>query len=484
MPIAATMRRSCLLQVMPHTRRRTFAFGHDNLAPVTKGFSDGRNGWGASIVDAMPTMFVMGLNGLFEEAVSFSSHIDFSLSQTPDSVSILETTIRYLGGLLSAYELSGEKYPALLEKAKQVADKMAFGWVERNIVPFNSMDFSTNKPIIGQSSIAGAGTLSIEWFTLSKYTKNATYGDLAVKAVKHIANLPSPLPGMPAQDIDPATGASVGGYVTWGGGSDSYIEYLIKYARLTNTDDPIFVTSWKAAVDSSIKNLLRTSTIGNHLYLADMDGSRRIRHVGSHLACFHAGNWLLGGKLLKNETIVNLALELNEGCWNTYASTVTGIGPETFACISADGNFTGAGTPAPPQMSFYKTHGFYIISGNYNMRPEVLESNFHAWRVTGDTKYLERAASAIDAFNKTMRAPAGFAELNDVNNVDGSLIDNMESFWFAETLKYLYLTFDDPKHVSLDDYVFNTECHPSKAPPALDDYAGTVAVKNRVTDSN
>ena len=43
--------------------------------------------------------------------------------------SIFETTIRYLGGLLSAYELSNYKYPVLLDKAKQVADTMSLAWV-------------------------------------------------------------------------------------------------------------------------------------------------------------------------------------------------------------------------------------------------------------------------------------------------------------------------------------------------------------------
>ncbi|KAJ7126138.1 glycoside hydrolase family 47 protein [Mycena epipterygia] len=453
---------------------KQFAFGHDDLSPVSKSFSDGRNGWGASIVDAMPTMFIMGLEDIFEEAVNFSSHIDFSKSQTSDTVSIFETTIRYVAGLLSSYELSGEKYPILVTKAKEVADKMAFGWVGDNAIPYGFLDFSTNTPTFSTSNIAEAGTLTLEWYTLSKYTHNATYANLTAKSVAHIANLAAPLPGLAAQGIDPATGNFVGGYVTWGGGSDSYLEYLIKYARLTNTDDPIYIDTWKTAVDSSIKTLLRTSTVGNHLYLADFDSSRQIRHVGSHLACFHAGNWLLGGKLLQNQTIIDIALELNEGCWNTYEGTVTGIGPEAFAFISSDGNFTGGNGISADQLTFYNEHGYYITASDYIMRPEVLESNFHAWRVTGDTKYLDRAAGAIDSFNKYLPAPAAFAALNDVNSANGGLIDDMQSFWFAEVLKYLYLTFDDPAHISLDDYVFNTECQPFKAPPALNSYSGKV----------
>ncbi|KAJ6541128.1 glycoside hydrolase family 47 protein [Mycena sp. CBHHK59/15] len=438
------------LFVTSYNAYREFAFGHDDLSPVSKSFSDGRNGWGASIVDAMPTMFVMGLTDFFNEAVNFSSNIDFSKSQTSDTVSLFETTIRYVGGLLSAYELSGEAYPVLVTKAKEVADKMAFAWVGSNI--------------------AEAGTLSLEWFTLSKYTNNATYANLTAKSVKRIASLPAPLPGLAAQGIDPSSGQFVGGYVTWGGGSDSYFEYLLKYARLTNTDDTTFIDTWK------------TSTVGNHLYLADFDDQRLIRHVGSQLASWYrttlpllecSSHYLSGGKLLQNQTIIDIALELNEGCWNTYASTVTGIGPEAFAYISSDGNFTGGGGISSSQLAFYQKNGFYITASDYIQRPEVLESNFHAWRVTGDTKYLDRAASAIASFNRFLPATVAFAGLNDVNSRNGGLIDDMESFWFAEVLKYLYLTFDDPEHISLDDYVFNTECQPFKAPPALSSYAGS-----------
>ncbi|TFK34475.1 glycoside hydrolase family 47 protein [Crucibulum laeve] len=452
--------------VKSYSAYKKFAFGHDDLSPLSQSFSDGRNGWGASIVDALSTMNIMGLNDLFNEGVNFSSKIDFSHSQTSDTVSVFETTIRYLGGLLSAYELSNQKFPILLQKAKEVADKMAFAWVGNNDIPFGFLDFASNTPVISTSNIAEAGTLTLEWETLTKYTKNQTYANLALKSVSHIANLPSPLPGLAAQGIDPSSGAFVGGYVTWGGGSDSYFEYLIKHARLSNTNNNLFADTWATAVDSSIKNLLRTSTVGNDLYLADFDDSRTIRHIGSHLACFYGGNWLFGGRLLNNQTIVDIALKLVDGCWNTYAGTATGIGPEAFAYISSDGNFTGNGNPSSDQLAFYQKHGFYITASDYILRPEVLESNFYAYRVTGDSKYLDRAASAIDSFNKFLQTPTGFAGINDINDPNTSKIDDTESFWFAEVLKYLYLTFDDPNHISLDQYVFNTEAHPFKAPPA------------------
>ncbi|TFK34476.1 glycoside hydrolase family 47 protein [Crucibulum laeve] len=449
---------------------KKYAWKHDDVSPISKGFTDGRNGWGASIVDAMSTMVRVSFDlNLFSEAVDYVGTIDFSRSRTSDTVSVFETTIRYVGGLLSAYELSNQEHPVLLTKAKEVAEKLAFAWVGTSDVPFGHIDFSNNVPKVAVSNIAEAGTLTLEWATLSKYTGNDTYRQLSEKSLQHIANLGAPLPGLPAQGIDPATGQAVGGYVTWGGGSDSYFEYLIKYARLNNSVNPLFADSWRTAVDSSIKTLLKTSSIGDHVYLADYDSSKRIRHVSSHLACFHGGNWLFGGKLLNNDTIVRHGLELVDACWNTYASTATGIGPEAFAFKSSDGDYTG-GSRSAEQEAFYLQHGFYITSSYYILRPEVLESNFYAWRVTGDTKYLDRAASAIDSFNKYLKAGEGFAGLTNIDSTSSDKVDDTESFWFAEVLKYLYLTFDDPSHISLDSYVFNTEAHPFKAAAPVSSY--------------
>lgn len=88
---------------------------------------------------------------------------------------------------------------------------------------------------------------------------------------------------------------------------------------------------------------------------------------------------------------------------------------------------------------------------DYILRPEILESNFYAWRATGNTKYLDNAVSAMQSFQKYLPTTVAYTGTNDVNNVTATKYDDMESFWFAETLKYLYLTFDDPNHISLDD---------------------------------
>ena len=73
----------------------------------------------------------------------------------------------------------------------------------------------------------------------------------------------------------------------------------------------------------------------------------------------------------------------------------------------------------------------------YVQRPEVLESNFYAWRVTGNQTYLERARSAIKSFNRYLSTSTGFAGIYDVNDRATPRVDETESFWFAEVLKYL-----------------------------------------------
>lgn len=116
----------------------------------------------------------------------------------------------------------------------------------------------------------------------------------------------------------------------------------------------------------------------------------------------------------------------------------TGIGPETFAYASSDGAYTGSVNDVPAdQLAFYDLHGYYITGSDYIQRPEVLESNFYAWRVTGDQKYLDRARSAVKSFTTYLNTSTGFAGITDVNNVNTAKIDETQSFWFAEVLKYL-----------------------------------------------
>lgn len=457
---------------------KTFAWGHDALAPEFGEFIDDRNGWGATIVDSLSTMHVMGLQDLFEEGVNFTLAIDFSRSKTNDTVSLFETTIRYVGGMLSAYELGGKGDPRLVQKARELADMLICGWVGGNEVPYNDLNFTTSQPVIQNTTIAVAGTLVLEWSRLSEHTGNATYRAFAEKAMRRIGISDAPFPGLSVQKFDPHSNKPHGTYVTWGAGSDSYFEYLIKYGRLTNNANTFWTSQWLTAVDSSIIHLAREAVatdIEGLLYLGDWYNDT-LQHVGTHLGCFHGGNWIMGGLLTDNVTIVQYGLRLTDTCWNTYERTSTGLGPEVFGFVSSDGDRAGLIGPTSYDLTFYKEHGFYSYKDTewayYDLRPEVLESNFYAWRATGDLKYQKRALAALTSIEKHCKLEHGYAGLKDVRlATQKSYINQTETFFFAEVLKYIYLTFADPNVIHLDEWVLNTEAHPLIAPPPLDTYA-------------
>ncbi|KAG0376754.1 maturation of Asn-linked oligosaccharides protein [Mortierella sp. AD032] len=434
------------------------ASGHDLLSPVSEFYSDPYNGWGVTVVDSMSTMYVMKLYDLFDEAVRFVGTIDFSKSHSNDPmVSVSQSSIRYLGGLLSAYELSQKKHPILLQKARELGDKLSFAWVGDNDVPFRSIDFTTNTPKVETSNIAEAASMLLEFNRLSSFTGNATYDKLAQKSVKHIMTNHAPLPGLSAQGIDPSNGRPVGGYITFGGGSDQYFYSILRFAMLPGTVDNIYGSTWTTAIDSAIRTLIRRSTVGDWTYLADYDDSKRIRHISSHQKCFAGGDWIVGGRLLVNETIFDIGQQLTAACLNIYSSTATGLGPEEVAFDSSDGSNTGG--PSPTADEFYQQHGFYITKGDFILRPEVLQSNLYAWRTTGDIRYFDTAKTILEAISKLTQRGGGVAGLLDVMDLSQGYVDKTESFFFSGVLKYLYLTFDDPNNVSLDKYVISIPGH-------------------------
>uniref|UniRef100_A0A2D4HPA9 alpha-1,2-Mannosidase n=4 Tax=Colubroidea TaxID=34989 RepID=A0A2D4HPA9_MICLE len=96
----------------------------------------------------------------------------------------------------------------------------------------------------------------------------------------------------------------------------------------------------------------------------------------------------------------------------------------------------------------------------YILRPEVVESYFYLWRLTHDPKYREWGWEAVQALEKFCRVEAGFSGIRDVYTTTPSHDNMQQSFFLAETLKYLYLLFSEDDVLSLKDWVFNTEAHP------------------------
>lgn len=110
------------------------AMGHDEIKPLTESFDDPFNGWGATMIDSLDTLWIMDLKDEFSEAIDAVKKIDFTTSPRED-IPVFETVIRYLGGLLGAYDISGQKYEVLLEKAEQLAEVLIGAFDTPNRMP-------------------------------------------------------------------------------------------------------------------------------------------------------------------------------------------------------------------------------------------------------------------------------------------------------------------------------------------------------------
>lgn len=110
------------------------AMGHDEVKPLTAAYDDPFNGWGATLVDSLDTLWIMDLKDEFSEAVDAVKKIDFTTSARED-IPVFETVIRYLGGLLGAYDISGQRYSVLLEKAEELAQILIGAFDTPNRMP-------------------------------------------------------------------------------------------------------------------------------------------------------------------------------------------------------------------------------------------------------------------------------------------------------------------------------------------------------------
>ncbi|KAI1342985.1 glycoside hydrolase family 47 protein [Xylariaceae sp. FL0016] len=472
-----------------------YAFPNDSLLPISMTGQNDRNGWGASAVDALSTALIMGNQKVVGEIVDHIAKIDFNMTSADNTlVSLFETTIRYLGGMLSGYDflsgplsdvLGNSSIPVdvLLKQSVNLADQLSVAFDTASGVPINDIIFNGPEgPVPNRSEtsngLATIGSLVLEWTRLSDLTGDTRYAELTQKAEDYLLNVLNPevgepYPGLLGTNVNVSNGYFVDSAGGWNGGTDSFYEYLIKMYLYDTSRFGEYKDRWVKAVDSSIQYLSSHPTSRPDLtFLAKYNGAgtANLSFVSGHLACFDGGNIILGGLTLDRSDYVDFGLELVNGCHDTYIHTATKIGPEGFQWKDSKLAPNATNNPGPPtnQSAFYGDAGYWITTSYYDLRPEVIESFYYAYRATGDTKYQEWAWDAFLAINETCRAGVGYSAFADVNVVGGgSFFDSQESFWFAEVLKYSYLiqAADAPWQVSADkdnQWVFNTEAHPMK----------------------
>jgi ER degradation enhancer, mannosidase alpha-like 2 len=401
---------------------KKYAWGHDDLKPLTKTYKDW---YGQTLlmtpVDSLDTLYLLGFK---DEAEKTRKYITENLSFDKDiDVQNFEITIRILGGLLSAYQMTGDK--KLLSLAEDLGNRLLPVFDSPTGIPYRYVNLKTGKVKGEVTNPAESGTLLIEFGTLSKLTKKAVFFDKAKRALVETYNRRSPI-GLVGTRINVETGKWTNTDSHISAEIDSYYEYLLKCAILF--DDKDCKKMWEEA-SAAINKYLADEPRGELWYgHADMMTGKRTATTSGALDAFFPAVLALSGDLTRAKRLQDSSFKM----WTKHD-----IEPEEFDYVKQE-----------------------VGDASYHLRPEIVESTYYLYQYTTDEKYLQMGKTFFDDFVKYCKTDAGYAVLKSVVTKEKS--DTMHSFLFAETFKYYYLLFAPPKTLDFKKVVFNTEAHPIK----------------------
>ncbi|XP_020764919.2 mannosyl-oligosaccharide 1,2-alpha-mannosidase IC isoform X2 [Odocoileus virginianus] len=428
---------------------KRYAMGKNELRPLTRdGYEGNMFGGlsGATVIDSLDTLYLMELKEEFQEAkawVEESFHLNVS-----GEASLFEVNIRYIGGLLSAFYLTGEEVFRI--KAIKLGEKLLPAFDTPTGIPKGVVNFKSGSnrswgwAMAGSSSIlAEFGSLHLEFLHLTQLSGNQVFAEKVRNIRKVLREIDKPF-GLYPNFLSPVSGNWMQHHVSVGGLGDSFYEYLIKSWLMSAKTDMEAKDMYYEALEAIETHLVNVSP-GGLTYIAEWRGGI-LDHKMGHLACFSGGMIALGAEDAKEEKRAHyreLAAQITKTCHESYARSDTKLGPEAF--------WFNSGREA---VATQTSESYYIL------RPEVVESYMYLWRQTHDPIYREWGWEVVTALEKYCRTEAGFSGIQDVYSKVPNHDNKQQTFFLAETLKYLYLLFSEDDMLSLEDWVFNTEAHP------------------------
>ena len=478
-------------------RYKAHAWMKDELSPLDGGSVQAFGGWAATLVDTLDTLWIMGMKKEFDEAVDAAKDIDFN-STSESILNIFEITIRYLGGFLGAYDISGGTYPVLLQKATEVGDLLYCAFDTPNRMPVTRWAWKAALEGAQQEAstatlIAEIGSLTLEFTRLSQLTGNLKYYDAVTRILDEFEKSQgyTSLPGLWPTYMNAKAITFEDSSYTLGSMADSWYEYLPKQHMLIGgrDDEDQVKKMYDSAITTALNNIFFQPMVPDNkdvlmsgAVVVDSNSGVRLSPQGQHLGCYTGGMVAIGAKLFEKDEQMNTARKLVDGCIWAYDNMPSGIMPEQFFMVPCKINSDcqwdekqweaavlerakGKGEASKKAMTDAQLlnytineektpRGFTEIwDARYLLRPEAIESVFVLYRLTGDADLPESAWRMFSNIERNTRTEYGNAMISDVR-VDKSAKQNkMESFWTAETLKYFYLIFSEPSVVSLDEYV-------------------------------
>ncbi|XP_076873997.1 mannosyl-oligosaccharide 1,2-alpha-mannosidase IA [Brachyhypopomus gauderio] len=427
---------------------KRYAWGSNELRPVSKqGHSSNLFGSlkGATIVDALDTLYIMEMYDEFEAATEWvEKNLDFNMNA---EISVFEVNIRFVGGLLSAYYLSGKE--VFRRKAVELGEKLLPAFKTPTGIPWALLNLKSgigrNWPWAsgGSSILAEYGTLHLEFMHLGRLSGKPVFAEKVMNIRKVLNRLDKPQ-GLYPNYLNPNSGQWGQHHVSVGGLGDSFYEYLLKAWLMSDKKDEEGKKLYYDALKAIETNLIRKSS-GGLTYIAEWKGGL-LEHKMGHLTCFAGGMIALGADGAPDTNTghqMELAAEIARTCHESYARTNLKLGPEAFRF---DGGVEAIAT---------RQNEKYFI-----LRPEVIETYMYMWRFTHDPKYRQWGWEAVQALEQHCRVEGGYSGVRDVYANSPNHDDVQQSFYLAETLKYLYLLFSEDDHLPFEHWVFNTEAHP------------------------
>jgi mannosyl-oligosaccharide alpha-1,2-mannosidase len=400
------------------------AWGKDEINPVSgtsrSFFIEGRD-LGLSLVEALDTLWIMGLDAEFQAGVDWvKAHLDFDVD---GAAQVFETNIRLVGGLLSAHLACGD--PVLLAKARDLADRLVKAFeASPHGLPWRYVNLRTGAVSDPETNLAEIGTYLSEFGVLSQLTGDRRYFDMAKRAMRHALDRRSKI-GLMAANIHATTGEFTSRLASIDVYADSFYEYLWDAWELFGDED---CKRWaQETVAAQLAHQAKRYDGRLWFPQVDFETGAVLSTAQSELAAYYAG--LLGQVGHRKEGDDYLASF-------TEMQATFGVIPESIDVATRQ--------PRRKQTG---------------LRPEYPDACLNLWLENRDARYRQLAAIHYREMKTTSRAAFGYTALKDITTRPMTQGDNCPGYWWSEQMKYYYLLFSDTPRIDYGQLQLSTEAN-------------------------
>ncbi len=400
------------------------AWGKDEINPVSgtsRSFFIEGHDLGLSLVEALDTLWIMGLDEEFQAGVDWvKTHLDFEVD---GNAQVFETNIRLVGGLISAHLACGD--PVLLAKARDLADRLAKAFeASPHGLPWRYVNLKTAAVSDPETNLAEIGTYITEFGVLSQLTGDRRYFDMAKRAMKHALDRRSKI-GLMAANIDARTGEFISRTASIDVYADSFYEYLWDAWELFGDED---CRRWALeTVDAQLKHQGKRYEGRLWFPQVDFETGAVLGTAQSELAAYYAG--LLGqmGRKAQGDDYLASFTEMQ---------ATFGVIPESIDVVTRQPRRKHTG-----------------------LRPEYPDACLNLWLVDRDERYRALTALHYRQMKATSRAAYGYTALADITTRPMTQGDNCPGYWWSEQMKYYYLIFSDTPRIDYGKLQLSTEAN-------------------------